>query len=58
MWLGSGVAVAVVKADSRRSNLTPSLGTSICHRYGHKKQARKKERKKEGRDGGRKKEEK
>ena len=30
MWLGSGVAVA-------SSNLTPSLGTSTCHRYSPKK---------------------
>ena len=31
-WLkGSGVAVAVGWAGSRSSNLTPSLGTSICH---------------------------
>ena len=30
MWLGSGVAVAVVSAGSCSSNSTPSLGTSIC----------------------------
>ena len=31
MWLGSGVAVAVVEAGSCSSNLTPSPGTSKCH---------------------------
>ena len=36
-WLGSRVDVAVVKASSYNSNLTPSLGTSICHRCGPKK---------------------
>ena len=35
MWHGSHVAVAV--AGSYSSNLTPSLGTSICCRSGHKK---------------------
>ena len=30
MWLGSCVAVAVAAASSFNSNLTPSLGTSIC----------------------------
>ena len=35
MQLGSGVAVAVVQANS--SDLTPSLGTSIFLRYGSKK---------------------
>ena len=28
--LGSGVAVAVVRASSSSSNLTPHLGTSVC----------------------------
>ena len=37
MWLRSGVAVAVVKAGSCSSSLTPSLGTSICCRCGLKK---------------------
>ena len=32
-WLGSGVAVAVVQAGTCSSDLTPSLGTSICHRW-------------------------
>ena len=31
------VAVAVAQAGSCSLNLTPSLGTSICHRCGHKK---------------------
>ena len=35
-WLGSCVAVAV--ASSYSSNLTPSLGTSICHECGPKKE--------------------
>lgn len=58
--LGPGIAVAVVKVGSYSSNLTPSLGTSICHRCGLKKQTNKKkerkrkERKKEGRKKGRK----
>ena len=30
MWLGSGIAVAVVQASSCSSNSIPSLGTSIC----------------------------
>ena len=37
MWLGSGVAVAVVQAGSCSSDLTPSLGTSVCCGYGPKK---------------------
>ena len=36
-WLGSGVAVAVEKAGSYSSHSIPSLGTSMCHRYGPKK---------------------
>ena len=32
------VAVAVVQADSCSSDLTPSLGTFICHRCGPKRQ--------------------
>ena len=39
-WLGSGTAVAA--AGSCSSNLTPSLETSICHRYGPKKAKKKK----------------
>ena len=30
MWLGSGIAVAVVQAGNCNSDSTPSLGTSIC----------------------------
>lgn len=59
--LGPGIAVAVVKVGSYSSNLTPSLGTSICHRCGLKKQTNKKkkekekkERRKEGRKEGKK----
>ena len=36
-WLGSGVAVAVVYAGSCSSDLTPSLGTSMCRECGPKK---------------------
>ena len=36
-WLESGVAVAVVYAGGYSSDSTPSVGTSICHRYGPKK---------------------
>ena len=36
MRLGSGIAVAVVWAGGCSSDLTPSLGTSICCRYGPK----------------------
>ena len=35
--LGACVAVAVAQASSYSSNLAPSLGTSICCRYGPKK---------------------
>ena len=31
IWLGSCVAVAVVQAGSYSFNLTPGLGTSVCH---------------------------
>ena len=41
MWLGSGIAVAVMQAGSCRSNLTPSLGTSICCRCDPKKEKKK-----------------
>ena len=37
MWLGSGVAVAEVLADSYSSDSTPSLGTSICRECSPKK---------------------
>ena len=39
---GSGVAVAMVQAGSYSSDLTPSLGTYICHRCGLKKKKKKK----------------
>ena len=37
MWLRSGVTVAVVYDSSCSSDLTPSLGTSICCRHVPKK---------------------
>ena len=37
-WLGSGGVVAMAVASSCSSDSTPSLGTSICHRWGPKKQ--------------------
>ena len=37
MWLGSRIAVAVVRPAAVGSYLTPSLGTSICHRRSPKK---------------------
>ena len=40
-----GIAVAMVEAGSCSSNLTPSLGTFICHRGGPKKQKKKKKKK-------------
>ena len=40
-WLGSGVAVAGVKAGSYCSDSTPSLGTSMCLRCSPKKQKNK-----------------
>ena len=45
MWIPSGVAVAVGQTGSWGSDLTPSLGTSICCRCGHKKEERRKEKK-------------
>ena len=42
MWLGSGVAVAMVWAGSCSSDSTPSLGTSICHWCSPKKKGKKK----------------
>ena len=38
---GSGIAVAVGWAGSDNSDLTPSLGTSICHRCSPKKTKKK-----------------
>ena len=39
--LGSCIAVAVAEASGYSSDETPSLGTSICHRCGPKKQKEK-----------------
>ena len=47
MRLGSYVAVAVAQDFSYSSNLTPSLGTSLCCRCGLKKTKKKKKKKKE-----------
>ena len=41
-WLRSCIAVAVAQASSCSSNLTPNLGTSICHRCSPKKEKKKK----------------
>ena len=41
MQLRPSIAVAVVQAGSCSSNLTPSLGTSICPRCSPKKQKKK-----------------
>ena len=41
MRLESGVAVAVGEASNYSYNMTPSLGTSISHRYGWKKKKKK-----------------
>ena len=42
MWLGS--LVALVQAGSRSSDLTPSLGTSICHGHSPRKDKDKKKK--------------
>ena len=36
-WLGSGMAMAVAMASTCSSDWTPSLGTSVCCRFGPKK---------------------
>ena len=41
-----GVAVVVAETSGYSSDLTPSLGTSICHGCGPKKKKKKKEKKK------------
>ena len=41
-WLRSGVAAAAAQASGYGSDLTPSLGTSICCGYGPKKKKKKK----------------
>ena len=43
--LRSGIAVAVVEAGNCSSDWTPSLGISICLRYGPKKQSKNKKTK-------------
>ena len=47
MWFRSGVAVAVAvaKASGYSSNLTPSLGTSICRGCSPRKGKKKKKKK-------------
>ena len=42
--LGSCIAVAVAEAGSCSSDSTPTLGTSMCHRYNPKKQKKEKEK--------------
>ena len=37
MQLGSQIAVALAWAGGCSSNWTPSLGTSVCRGYGHKR---------------------
>ena len=44
MGLGSHIAVAVAVAGRGSSDLTPSLGTSICCRRGPKKKKKKKDK--------------
>ena len=41
-WPGSHIAVSVLQASSCKSDLTPSLGTSICRRYSPKKKKKEK----------------
>ena len=43
MRLGSQFAVTLAEAGSHSSDLTPSLGTSICREYDPKKQKSKQE---------------
>ena len=45
MWLGSGVASAMVQASNSSSDSTPSRGTSICQECIPKKQKSKKKKK-------------
>ena len=40
--MGLGFDIAVIQAGSCSSDLTPSLGTFICHRCGPKKKRKKK----------------
>ena len=52
MWLGSRVAVALVKAGSYSSDSTPSLGTSICLWCCSKKPKKKKKKREREREKG------
>ena len=45
MQLGSHIAVAVAKASSYSSDLTPSLGTFICHKVSPAPKKRKRKKK-------------
>ena len=47
MRLGSCIVMAVVSASGYSSDLTPTLGTSICHRCGPKKEKKKKKQERE-----------
>ena len=47
MQLGSDIAVAVAVAGNYSSDLTPSLGTSICCWCGPKKEKKERERERE-----------
>ena len=42
LQMGSGIAVVVAQASSCSSDSTPSLGTSMCHGCGPKKQKKEK----------------
>ena len=42
MWFRSGIAVVVAQAGSYSSNLTLSLGTSKCSRFGPKNKKKQK----------------
>ena len=41
-WFRSGIAVAVAQASGYSSDLTPSLGTSVCRGCSPKEQEKKK----------------
>ena len=47
MWLGPGIAVAVVQASNCSFNSTPGLETSIWHKCGPKKRGKKEEEEEE-----------
>ena len=44
IWLGYGMAVAVEQSSNCSSDLSPSLGISICRRGGPKKFKKERER--------------